>query len=117
MINNLNYYLNLPWTYRIEWSNEDNCYIISIAELPGCSSDGETIEEAVNMVKGALKSHLSAMINHGDNITEPPKPEDYKGRITLRTSPEKHYKLVRKAAAQGKSLNKLLDEIIDKEVA
>ncbi len=117
MKKNLEYYLNLNWSYRFEWSDEDNCYIASVAELPGCISDGKTIEEAAKMIKDALKSHISTMINHGDKINEPPRPEEYKGKILLRTTPQKHYKLVKKANAQGKSLNKFLDEIIDKEIA
>jgi antitoxin HicB len=117
MAKDLNYYLKLPWTYRFEWSNEDNCYIASIAELPGCSSDGETIEEAALMVKDALKCYISSMLNHSDSIPEPPKPEVFKGRITMRTTPEKHYKLARKASVMGKSINKLLDETLDNLLA
>ena len=117
MKKDLNYYLNLHWTFRFEWSDEDNSYVASVAELPGCMSDGETVEEAAHMIKDALKSHLSVMLEHGDKITEPPKREDFKGRILLRTSPERHYKLVKKAASQGKSLNTLLDDMIEKEIA
>lgn len=117
MKKDLSYYLNLNWSYRFEWSDEDKCYIVSVAELPGCMSDGETIEEAAGMIKDALESHISALLNHGDKVPEPPKPEEYKGKILLRTTPQRHYKLVKKASSQGKSLNKFLDEIIDKEIA
>ena len=89
----------------------------SIGELKGCMSHGETIEEAAKNIEEALELYLEAALEDNIEINEPPRAEDFKGRITLRTSPEKHYKLVKKAAAQGKSLNKLLDDIIDKEVA
>lgn len=117
MKKDLNYYLNLNWTYRFEWSDEDGCYVASVAELPGCMSDGETIEQAAAMIKEALESHISAMLKHGDEIPEPPKPGEYKGKILFRTTPQKHYKLVKKAASQGKSLNKFLEEITEKEIA
>lgn len=117
MKKDLNYYLNLPWTYRMEWSDEDNCYIISVAELPGCSTDGETIEEAVHMIKDALKSYISCMLEHSDEITEPPKPEDYKGKIAYRTSPKMHYKIAKRAAIEKKSISKIIDELIDKGLA
>ena len=117
MKKNLEYYAKLNWTYRFEWSDEDNCYVASVAELPGCMSDGDTIEEAATMIKDALNSHLASMLKHGDVITEPPKPDEFKGKILYRTSPQKHYKLVKKASSEGKSLNKFLDEIIDKEIA
>ena len=50
----LDYYMNLNWTYRFEWSDEDNGYVASVAELKGCMSFGETIEEATVMIKDAL---------------------------------------------------------------
>lgn len=113
----LNYYLKLPWSFRFEWSDEDNCYVASVAELPGCMSDGQTIGEAARMIREALISHVCALLKHGDKIPEPPKPEKYKGNIPLRVSPEKHCKLARRANAEGKSVNKLLNEIIDKGIA
>lgn len=33
---------------NIYWSQEDNCYIVEVPELPGCMADGKTQEEAVN---------------------------------------------------------------------
>lgn len=113
MNKDLNYYLNLPWSYRFEWSNEDNCYVASVVELKGCMSEGATIEEAVNMIEDALQSHLSACIEAGIKIPEPLKPVDYKGKIPYRTTPEKHYKLAKKSAATSKSINKLIDEAVD----
>lgn len=116
MVKDLNYYLNLPWTYRFEWSDEDNCYIASIAELKNCMSDGQDIEEASHMIKDALKSYIESSIAHNDTIPEPPKKEACKGSIVYRTTPEKHCKLLRKAASQGVSVNKLIDEAIEKEL-
>ncbi len=117
MNKDLNYYINLPWTFHFEWSDADNCYIASVAELPGCKTDGETIEEALDMIRNALQEYIETFLELGKEIPEPAKLKDYKGKFLLRISPEKHYKLVKKAASQGKSLNKLLDEIIDKEIA
>lgn len=117
MNKDLNYYLNLPWTYCFEWSTEDNCYIASITELKGCITDGQSINEAAEMIQDALKSYISAMLESETEIPEPPKPEQYKGNITYRTTPQKHYKLARKAAALGKSINKFIDEVLDKEIA
>ena len=29
------------------WSDEDNCYVTSVPDLPGCMSDGKTPVEAI----------------------------------------------------------------------
>lgn len=117
MKKDMNYYLNLPWTYRIEWSDVDKCFLGSIVELEENMTDGKTPEEVFNNLKDALRSYMSSRLKYGDEIPEPVKLSNYKGNITYRTSPEKHYKLAKKAAAKGKSINKLLDELVDKEVA
>lgn len=31
----------------VSWSNNDNCYIVSVPDLPGCMADGETPQKAV----------------------------------------------------------------------
>ena len=113
MNKNLEYYLKLPWSYRFEWSEEDKCYIASISELKGCVSEGENVEEAARMIKDALESHISAYIEAGFEIPEPLKPLDYKGNITFRTKPEKHYQLALRANADGISINQLIEKATD----
>lgn len=117
MKKDLNYYLNLNWTYRFEWSDEDNVYIVSVVELAGCKTHGKTIEEAAVMIKDALKSYVLTCLEFNDSIPEPSKPSDYKGIITYRTTPEKHYKIDKKAVITGKSINKLIDEAVDNLLA
>lgn len=117
MKKDLKYYLNLNWTYRFEWDSRDNIYVASIAELKDCLSHGETIEEAVHNIKEALECHLTVMIKEGFEIPEPLKPSDYSGKFNLRISPEKHYKLAKKAATEGKSLNKLVNELINRGIS
>ncbi|GBF23412.1 protein HicB family [Candidatus Gastranaerophilus sp. (ex Termes propinquus)] len=117
MVNkDLNYYLNLHWTYRFEWSDEDEGYVASVAELKGCKSFGETIEEATAMIKDALLSYIDCCLEHSDAIPEPIKPIDFKGHITYRTTPETHYKLAKKAAVMGKSINAFIDEAVSENL-
>lgn len=114
---NLNYYLNLSWTFRFEWDSRDNIYVARIAELKDCLSHGDTIEEAVNNIKEALELYIETCLEENTDIPEPLKPNEYSGRFNLRLPPEKHYKLAKKASVEGKSLNALINEILDKEAA
>jgi predicted RNase H-like HicB family nuclease len=40
---------------------EDNGYWIECPSLPGCASQGDTIEEALEMIKDAIKGHLEVL--------------------------------------------------------
>jgi antitoxin HicB len=109
----LNYYLSLPWTYSFKWSNEDKCYVATVAELKGCMSDGETIEEATSMIKEALECHIASMLKCGCEIPEPIQPSDYSGKFIVRIEPDAHYKLDQRAKVSGRSLNKVVNEAVD----
>jgi predicted RNase H-like HicB family nuclease len=117
MNKDLNYYLNLPWTYHIEWSDPDKCFLGSIIELENNMTDGKTIEETFENLKDALMCYIETCIERNRTIPEPLKISHYKGNIAYRTTPERHYKLAKKASFLGKSISKLIDEVIDKEIA
>ncbi|MDI6880805.1 MAG: type II toxin-antitoxin system HicB family antitoxin [Desulfitobacteriaceae bacterium] len=48
------YYLGLPYKYSI-YPAQEGGYVIEIPDLPGCISQGETVEEAVSMIEDAKK--------------------------------------------------------------
>ena len=45
----------------IQWSELDNVYIVTVPELSGCRTHGETLEEAVQQGKDAIESWIDAM--------------------------------------------------------
>jgi len=113
MTKDLEYYMNLNWTYRFEWSTDDMCYVASIYELKGCVADGKTILDATREIRDALESYISACLDAGYDIPEPLKKSDYKGQIPYRTTSEKHYRLAQRAKATGRSINSIIDEATD----
>jgi predicted RNase H-like HicB family nuclease len=40
-------------------SNEDSGYWVESLSLPGCGSQGDTVQEALEMIKDAIKGHLA----------------------------------------------------------
>jgi len=110
----LNYYMNLPYSFKIEWSDVDTCYIATVEEIPECQSNGNTPDEALYMIKDALKSHISCCLHFGDSIPEPVKIVDYKGKIHFRTTPQKHYMLDKQAKISGESINTIINTAIDR---
>ncbi len=117
MKKDIEYYLNLPWSYRFEWSEIDNCYLGSITELEENMTHGDTPEEVLINLKDALAAYINTSLKGDFVIPEPAKLANYKGVITYRTTPEKHYKIAKKASKLNKSINKFIDDIIDKETA
>ena len=55
----------------IEWSREDQAYIVSVPELPGCVSHGATYEEAVSEGKDAIESWVDIARELGRPIPQP----------------------------------------------
>jgi antitoxin HicB len=113
---NLEYYLNLPYTYIIEWSDVDGCFLGSIVELEHNMTCGQTREEVLTNLKEALVSYITTSLDNNMEIPEPFKIEDFKGSITYRTSKERHYKLAKQAKLYGKSINAFIDEAIGEKL-
>ncbi|MCL2042844.1 MAG: type II toxin-antitoxin system HicB family antitoxin [Treponema sp.] len=109
---NLDYYMNLPYTYIIDWSDVDGCFLGSIVELERNMTCGQTREEVLSNLKEALVSYVSTSLNNKMDIPEPVNIKDFKGSITYRTSKERHYRLAKQAKFYGKSINAFIDEAV-----
>jgi predicted RNase H-like HicB family nuclease len=55
----------------IQWSDPDNTYIVTVPELPGCKTHGDTSEEAVRQGRDAIESWIEANRYWGRPIPEP----------------------------------------------
>jgi len=114
----MEHYLNLPWSYSIDyWEDQDGYYVVSVKELAGCKTHGSTVEEALTHIREAIESYLLGVMEDGEEIPEPLKAEEFKGVITYRTTPEKHYRLAKESQISGKSLNRLIDEAVDQNLS
>jgi len=111
----IEYYLNLPWTYTIKTAKEEEkvIYILCVNELSGICTDAETINEAMELIKDAMKGLFELYLENGEEIPEPIDQEKYKGNIAYRTTSRRHYKVAREAQRKNASLSKVIDECID----
>lgn len=55
----------------MSWSEEDQAYIVSVPELPGCMADGKTPEEAVKNTEIIIQEWIEAALEDGEEIPEP----------------------------------------------
>jgi len=49
---------------------EEGGYVVSVPDLPGCISEGDTFEEALEMIKDAMSGWLLVAQEHGDPIPD-----------------------------------------------
>lgn len=84
-------------------------WLITWRDLPGCMSDGETPEEAIENGRDAFAAWMA--VRRGVLKKPPPKPSAPAGkpaRFVLRTPKSMHARLVARAEAEGVSLNTLV---------
>lgn len=105
------FYMALP--YRIELiPSEDGGYVSSIPDLPGCLSQGDTAEEAVEMIRDAERGWLEVTLENGQPVPEPRRREDYSGKFNVRVPASVHRALVDAAEAEGVSLNLFVASVL-----
>ena len=66
-MNNLEY----PFNISILPDKEGGGYLIEFPDLPGCISDGDTIDEAIANGKDALSCWIETAKQNGDEIPQP----------------------------------------------
>ena len=49
---------------------EDGGYVVSVPSLPGCVTQGDNFEEAVEMVKDLIPTYLSVLQENGEEVPE-----------------------------------------------
>lgn len=56
-------------------------FVASVPALPGCHTQGETLEEAECNVKEAIALYLESLVAHGEPI--PKEGQSFQGRVTI----------------------------------
>lgn len=102
--------IEYPFEIRPLSKDEGGGYSISFPDLPGCSSDGTTPEEAIENGRDALRSWLAVAEEFGDDT---PKPfAGASGRFVQRVPRSLHAQLIARAKAEGVSLNTLVVSLV-----
>jgi predicted RNase H-like HicB family nuclease len=61
----------MHYSMIIQWSIEDQVYVVNVPELPGCKTHGNTYEEAVKQGQDAIESWIIVAQELGRSIPLP----------------------------------------------
>ena len=84
----------------MNWSEEDQSYLVEVPELPGCMADGATRQEAIANAEIVIQEWLEMAQNLGR-----PVPQPQGGMVTIPEAAERlglSVAMVRRYCAQGK---------------
>ncbi len=99
-------YMALPYRMEIVEDPDEGGYVVSLPELPGCLSSGETIESALRNLQDAKREWLAAALEEGLEIDEAANGLDaYSGQFKLRLPKSLHRSLAMHSRKEGVSMN------------
>ena len=111
----LKYYLDLKYPVTITPA-QDGGYVAEMEDLPGCFTQGDTLEETYANINEACRLWIEVAYDDGQEIPEPKQKEGYSGNFIVRGPKSLHRKLDRMAKREGVSLNQYLVSVLSHSV-
>ena len=71
------------YVFRVEVEDEDGRWVAEVPSLPGCATEGDTKEEALQALQEVAQAYIEVMNEHGD-----PLPEEAQQEVTVIDSPD-----------------------------
>ena len=111
--------MNLPeyqFTIRELDIDDGGGFLIEFPDLPGCMSDGETVEEAIANGADAVKCWITVAKEKGREVPEPGEIENHSGKWVQRVPRSLHARLTKQAKREHVSLNTLVVSILSESL-
>ncbi len=112
----LDFYLNLNYPITL-YPEEEGGFTVEVVDLPGCLSQGETVEEAFEMIAEARELWIETAYEYGDPIPMPSTEATYSGKTMLRMPKSLHGKLAESAKREDVSLNQYIVSLLSERNA
>lgn len=109
----LEYYLDLVYSVTLDPDPEGG-YVAQIRDLPGCLTQGETLEETMANIQEARELWIETAYEMGDPISLPNTMSEYSGKLLLRMPKSLHRDLARQAEVESVSLNQYINLLLSK---
>ena len=108
---NLDFYLSLNYPVTVHVDPEGG-FVAEIEDLPGCMTQGETLDELFAAIQDARRAWIEAAYETGQDIPLPRDIDGYKGKILLRIPRSLHRDLAHAAKREGVSLNQYITSLL-----
>ncbi len=105
--------LSRPYRMVVQGDSGEG-YLAFVPELPGCMTAGDTPEEAMALLRDAMRGWFGTRLEQGLEIADPLPPAEpvkawkQSGRFLFRMPKSVHQELLDRAEAEGVSVNHLL---------
>ena len=109
------YYLELKYPITII-PDITGGYVAEIKDLPGCFTQGETLEETYENMEEARRLWLESAYEDGLDIPLPEDEREYSGNVYIRAPKSLHRQLDRMAVREGVSLNQFVVSTLSQAV-
>jgi len=96
------------YTYRVEWSAEDDAHVARCLEFPSLAAHGRTAQQALKEIESVVRAAIAWLEEDGEAVPEPFGLKRYRGNLTPRVPPELHRRLAIQSAEEGVSLNQYI---------
>jgi len=96
------------YTYRVAWSEEDQCHIATCLKFPSLAAHGNSAKKALAEIETVVAASLEWMQEDGEQIPEPLGLRTFRGNLTLRVPAELHRALAIRSAEEGVSINQCI---------
>jgi predicted HicB family RNase H-like nuclease len=97
------------YSYSVAWSADDRSFIGRVTEFPSLAAHGSSQEKALREIRTVVQHVVEDLAASGEEVPVPLGRREYSGRLNIRMAKELHRRLAAESAAQGVSLNTLIN--------
>jgi len=107
----IEYYLKTVYPVTV-YAAPEGGYVAEIEDLPGCITEGETLEEVFQRIEDTRRAWIEVQYESGAEIPLPRTEQRYSGRFLVRIPKGLHRQLAEEAKRQGVSLNQYIGTML-----
>ena len=107
----IEYYLKAVYPVTVYTAPEGG-YVAEIEDLPGCITEGETLEEVFQRIEDTRRAWIEVQHEDGAVIPLPRTEQEHSGKFLVRIPKGLHRQLAEQAKREGVSLNQHVETML-----